>query len=135
MRRIEKPWDPDRHDEDRRSRDALAARGYWQAFQTVKTTVSKIITGENPGTLVRTDHRTWFRELFQPCIAVGLVRPGVIAGYRNEAVYLRTSRFVPPRWEVVRDAMPVLFDLIEQEADPGVRAVLAHWLFGYIHPY
>jgi len=29
----------------------------------------------------------------------------------------------------------VLFDLIEQEPEPGVRAVLAHWLFGYIHPY
>ena len=128
-------WDPERHDDDRRSRDALAARGYWQAFQTVKTTVSKIISGENSGTLVRTDHRAWFRELFQPCIAAGLLRPGVIAGFRNEAVYLRTSRFVPPRWEAVRDAMPVLFDLIEQEPEPGVRAVLAHWLFGYIHPY
>jgi Fic family protein len=40
-----------------------------------------------------------------------------------------------PRWETVRDAMPALFDLIEQEAEPGVRAVLGHWLFGYIHPY
>jgi Fic family protein len=31
--------------------------------------------------------------------------------------------------------MPTLFDLIETEGDPGVRAVLGHWLFGYIHPY
>ena len=29
-------WDPDHHDADRQSRDALAARGYWQAFQVVK---------------------------------------------------------------------------------------------------
>ena len=29
-------WDPDHHDDDRQSRDALAARGYWQAFQAVK---------------------------------------------------------------------------------------------------
>jgi Fic family protein len=42
---------------------------------------------------------------------------------------------VPPRWEAVRDALPSLFDLIEQEPEPGVRAVLGHWLFGYIHPY
>ena len=34
-----------------------------------------------------------------------------LAGYRNDAVYLRTSRYVPPRWEAVRDAMPALFDL------------------------
>jgi len=34
-------WDPDHHDDDRQSRDALAARGYWQAFQKVKETVAK----------------------------------------------------------------------------------------------
>jgi Fic family protein len=28
-----------------------------------------------------------------------------------------------------------LFDLIEAESEPSVRAVLGHWLFGYIHPY
>ena len=26
-------WDPDHHDDDRKNRDALAARGYWQAFR------------------------------------------------------------------------------------------------------
>jgi Fic family protein len=31
--------------------------------------------------------------------------------------------------------MPALFDLLEHETDAGVRAVLGHWLFGYIHPY
>jgi Fic family protein len=42
---------------------------------------------------------------------------------------------VRPRWQAVRDAMPALFDLLEQEPEPGVRAVLGHWLLGYIHPY
>jgi Fic family protein len=31
--------------------------------------------------------------------------------------------------------MPALFDLLEEETEPGVRAMLGHWLFGYIHPY
>jgi Fic family protein len=31
--------------------------------------------------------------------------------------------------------MPALFDLLEQEAEPSVRAVLGHWIFGYVHPY
>ena len=31
--------------------------------------------------------------------------------------------------------MPALFDLLESESEPSVRAVLGHWLFGYIHPY
>jgi hypothetical protein len=128
-------WNPDHHDADRQNRDALAARGYWQAFQFVKGNVAEIIGGGNPGSLVRNSHREWYRELFQPCVAAGLIAPAALAGYRNDAVYLRKSRYVPPRWEVVRDAMPALFDLLESETEPGVRAVLGHWLFGYIHPY
>jgi len=128
-------WDPDRRDADRQSRDALAARGYWQAFQLVKANAGEIIAGANPGRLVRDTHRDWYRQLFQPCVAAGLVAPSALAGYRNDAVYLRTSRYVPPRWEAVRDAMPALFELLENEPEPGVRAVLGHWLFGYVHPY
>jgi fido (protein-threonine AMPylation protein) len=128
-------WDPDHHDDDRKNRDALAARGYWQAFQLVKGTVAEVLGGANPGARVRTAHKDWYRELFQPCVATGLIPAGALAGYRNEAVYLRTSRYVPPRWEAVRDAMPALFDLLEKETEPSVRAVLGHWLFGYIHPY
>ncbi|HEV2494506.1 MAG TPA: Fic family protein [Terriglobia bacterium] len=128
-------WDPEHHDDDRKSRDALAARGYWQAFQSVKGTVAEIIAGGNPGALARAAHRDWYRELFQPCVAAGIIPAGALAGYRNDAVYLRTSRYVPPRWEAVRDAMSALFDHLEKELEPGVRAVLGHWLFGYIHPY
>ncbi len=128
-------WDPDRHDADRQSRDALAARGYWQAFQLVCGTVGKVLGGTNPGALVRTAHRHWYGELFQPCVAAGLVSASALAGYRNDAVLLRGSRHVPPRWEAVRDAMPALFDLLESEIEPSVRAVLGHWLVEYIHPY
>ncbi len=128
-------WDPDNNDADRQSRDALAARGYWQAFQIVKKTVTEIIDGGNPGALVRTAHRDWYREMFQPFVAAGMIPPSALAGYRNDAVYLRTSRHVPPRAQAVRDAMPALFDLLEKETEPAVRAVLGHWLLGYIHPY
>ena len=107
-------WDPDNHAYDRRNRAALAARGYWQAFQTVRGTVAKVIAGGNAGQLARS---------------------AALAGYRNHAVFLRGSRHVPPRWKAVRDAMPALFDLLENEAEASVRAVLGHWLFGYVHPY
>jgi fido (protein-threonine AMPylation protein) len=128
-------WNPAAHDADRQSRDALAARGYWQAFQAVKANVGEIIAGANPGHLVRTAHRDWYRELFQPCVGAGLIPASALAGYRNDAVYLRRSRYVPPRWETVREAMPALFDLLEAEPEPSIRAVLGHWLFGFIHPY
>jgi hypothetical protein len=107
-------WNPEHHDNDRQSRDVLAARGYWQAFGKVKQTVEQVIAGTNAGALARSAHREWYRELFQPCVAAGLIEAGALAGYRNDAVYLRTSRYVPPRWEAVRDAMPALFDLLEQ---------------------
>lgn len=128
-------WSPESNEADQKSRDALAARGYWQAFQLVKRSVDEIIAGVNPGTLVRSTHRGWYREIFQPSVAAGLIPTTALAGYRNDFVFLRTSRYVPPRWEAVRDAMPALFDLLESEPEPAVRAVLGHWLIGYIHPY
>jgi fido (protein-threonine AMPylation protein) len=128
-------WDPDHHEDDRHSRDALAARGYWQAFQKVKETVAEIIAGGNAAALVRAAHRDWYLELFEPSVAAGVIPASALAGYRNDAVYLRASRYVPPRWEAVRDAMPALFELLRREPEPGIRAVLGHWLFGYIHPY
>lgn len=128
-------WSPESNATDQQSRDALAARGYWQAFQQVKRSIQEIIGGANPGTLIRTAHREWYRELFQPSVAAGLIPATALAGYRNDAVFLRTSRYVPPRWETVRDAMPALFDLLESETEAAVRAVLGHWLLAYIHPY
>ena len=128
-------WDPDHRDSDRRSRDALAARGYWQAFRLVRETVRAVIAGDDPAVLVRAVHQDWYRELFQPSVAAGLIPASALAGYRNGPVFLRGSRHVPPRWEAVRDAMPTFFDLLEGEAEPSVKAVLGHWLFGYIHPY
>lgn len=128
-------WDPERNEQDRQSRDALAARGYWQAYQKVKEAIADILSGANPIARVRTSHMEWYREMFQPYVTAGVSPAASLAGYRNNPVYLRGSRYVPPRWEAVRDAMPTLFELMEKEPHAGVRAVLGHWLFGYIHPY
>ena len=128
-------WNPDNIEADRQQRDALAARGYWQAFQNVKANVAQVIDGANAGALVRASHRDWYRELFQPCAAAGIIPISALAGYRNHRVFLRGSRHVPPAWESVPDAMPAFFDLLESEPSPAVRAVLGHWLFGFVHPY
>ncbi len=128
-------WDPRGRNADRQTRDALAARGYWQAFQLVRETVSDVIEGADPGALASVAHRDWYREMFEPGVAAGLIEASTLAGYRNDSVFLRGSRHVPPRREAVRDAMPALFDLLENEPEPSVRAVLGHWLFGYVHPY
>jgi fido (protein-threonine AMPylation protein) len=128
-------WNPDVSEADRQNRDALAARGYWQAFQQVKEAVTQIIAGSEPGAMVRAAHRDWYRELFAPSVSAGLIGAASFAGYRNTPVFLKGSRHVPPRADVVSDAMSTFFDLLEGEKEPSVRAVLGHWLFGYIHPY
>lgn len=128
-------WNPDDSEEDRDQRNALAARGYWQAFQSVRGSITRVLRGDDPGSVVEEDHRTWYRELSAPSVTAGLLTAGDLAGYRNGPVYLRGSMHVPPRCEAVRDAMPALFDLLCEETEPSVRVVLGHFVFVYIHPY
>jgi len=128
-------WDPDREASDRETSNALAARGYWLAFQRVRDAVRRILASGGDIQILRSAHRDWYRELFGPHVAAGLLDASLLAGYRNHPVFLRGSRHVPPRAEVLREAMTALFDLIEREPAPVVRAVLGHWLVGYVHPF
>ncbi len=128
-------WNPEADAGDRDQRNAMAARGYWQAFQAVQKSVDRVLKGENPGQVADDDHGTWYRELFAPSVTVGLLKPADLAGYRNGPVYIRKSMHVPLNREAVRDAMPALFDLLSEEPHPAVRVVLGHFIFVYIHPY
>jgi len=128
-------WNPDTNEGDSEHRNALAARGYWQAFQAAQGSINKVLRNENPGDIVDADHSTWYRELFAPGITAGLLKPADLAGYRNIRVHIRGSMHVPPNREAVRDAMPALFDLLRKETEPSVRVVLGHFVFVYIHPY
>ena len=128
-------WDPEHVPEDRKQHDTLAARGYWQTFQAVQKSMGDILNGANAGEVFRTDHGRWFFELFEPFVAAGVYGPEGLAGYRNQPVYLQGSRHVPPRYEVLPDAMDTLFALLEEEPHPALRVVAGHWLFGYIHPH
>ena len=128
-------WNPDENNEDREHRNAMAARGYHQAFQVVKESITKVLKGENPGVVAEEDHRTWYRELFAPGITAGILQPADLAGYRNGPVYIRRSMHTPPNKEAVRDLMSALFDLLTEEENPAVRVVLGHFMFVYIHPY
>ena len=128
-------WNPGRHPADRAHRDALAARGYWRAHQVVCNSVRRALAGEPPGVVAEADHGIWYRELFAPSVAAGLVRPADLAGYRDVPVYIQRSMHLPPRPSAVRDAMPALFGLLREESDPAVRVVLGHFLFVYVHPY
>jgi hypothetical protein len=114
-------WNPERNEGDREQRNAMAARGYWQAYQAVQKSVGRVLQGENPGLVADEDHGTWYRELFAPSVTVGLLKPADLAGYRNGQVFIRKSMHVPLNREAVRDAMPAFFDLLRGETEPAVR--------------
>jgi len=128
-------WNPDASEQDREQINALAARGYWQAFQVVEKSIGRVLKGQNPGTVAEEDHREWYREMFAPRVTAGIMKPSDLAGYRNGPVYIRQSMHVPPNREAVRDVMPALFELLTEENNPAVRVVLGHFIFVYIHPY
>ena len=128
-------WNPDRIEADTKQRDAMAARGYWLAFNEVKKSIEKVLESENPGTIADHDHGDWYRALFSPSVDAGILKNLDLAGYRNDQVFIRGSKHVPIKKEAVLDCMPALFDLLTEEEHPAVRVVLGHWVFVYVHPY
>ncbi len=128
-------FNPDEDPNDRSHRDAMAAKGYWDAFQAVQRSLRRILKGENPGIVVDDDHAEWYRNLFGPSVSTGLLKPSDLAGYRNADIHIRRSMHVPPNADAVRDSMPSFFELLSEEREPQVRVVLGHFIFVYIHPY
>ena len=128
-------WNPNDNAADQATRDAMAARGYWETHNVVKVDLVRIVQGENPGAVFRQSLSRWFQALFSPGVQAGILKPADLAGYRNEQVFIRGAQHVPPSKEAVRECMPVLFELLETEQDPAVRAVLGHVVLVYIHPY
>lgn len=105
-------WDTKENEEDRKQRDAMAARGYYQAFQSVKESINSILRGANAGMQVDKDHSKWYRQLFDPSVTAGLLNAADLAGYRNNQVYISNSKHVPLNVDAMRDAMPVLFSSV-----------------------
>ncbi|WP_162654535.1 Fic family protein [Lentilitoribacter sp. Alg239-R112] len=128
-------WDPKDNEEDRALKDALAARGYWEAFQRVKESVRTVLEGADTGEVIEQDLSDWYRNLFAPSVTAGILKASQLAGYRSSPVFIRQSQHVPMSVEAVRDCMPVFFELLKEETNPAVRIVLGHFIFVFIHPF
>lgn len=127
-------WNPEDDPADREQKNALAAKGYWDAFLEVRNSVDRILQGEASSEIVEAQHLEWYRALFRPSLAAGIVKPENMAGYRQHFLHIRGSRHTPANWESVPDGMDAYFDCLKGEEDPRVRAVLGHFLFTFIHP-
>lgn len=130
-------WAPEAVVQDKEARDALAARGYFEAFNAVKASLQAMHQGKvsSLSQAIAVGITDWYTSLFQLCVTVGLIAPRDIAGYRKGPVYIRTSRHASPADIYLRDCMDALKELIEQEPSYPVKAVLGHLCLGYIHPF
>jgi len=128
-------WNPDLNPEDHDTKNALAARGYYEAFQEVKKSVAKVLKGEKAAEILVDDLQNWYRKLFLPNVQAGIIKVEQLIGYRNDRVHIRGSRHVPPPKDAVVDSMETLFECIKKETHPAVQAVLGHYLLVFIHPY
>lgn len=128
-------WSPDGNEQGRRDRNTLAARGYYEAHLKVRESLVSVLAGENAGEILQQNLPGWYRALWSPSVQAGILKPSDLAGWRSGQVFICNSMHVPLPPEGVRDAMPLLFDLLRAEPEPSVQAVLGHFVFVFIHPY
>ena len=105
-------WDPDNNNNDKEHRNAMAARGYWEFFNIVKEMITRILSGANSGKTAKADHGRWYRSLFAPSVASGILSLGDLAGYKNIPLYIRRSMHTTLSPDALRDTMPAFFNAI-----------------------
>lgn len=128
-------WNPDAVQSDAEQRNAMAAKGYFDAFRVVCESVQKVFDGGHAGATVKQDLQDWYRALFSPSVQAGIIKPAELAGYRNAQVYIRNSAHVPLPKESLLDALDAYFECLINEPAPIVGAILGHFFFVFIHPY
>jgi len=124
-------WNP----EDKSQRNEMAVKGYFKSFNNVTRSIELILNGENAGVNVRNHHKQWYSELFSSSIEAGILKQIDMTAYRDGRVFIRGSKHTAPDKEAVKDMMPALFELLEEETEASVRAVLGHFMFVFTHPY
>ena len=127
-------WDLSSSD-DHDQLDAMAAKGYFEAFHAVKESIETVLDGGNVATVFENDLSIWFTALFSPSVQAGLLKASDLAGYRNKPVFIRGSHHVPPPSAALMDCMEALFECLNNEPHAGVQAILGHFIFTFIHPF
>jgi len=128
-------WSPETIERDHETKDALAARGYHDAFNEVLASITEAHSREDLNLLIDVGITQWYISLFSPCVVAGIVSDRDLAGFRKGPIYIRKSRHVPPASEQLMDCMVALKDCITEETSFPVKATLCHFFLGYIHPF
>jgi hypothetical protein len=128
-------WDPSASPADHAQVNAMAAKGYHEAFKRVVASLGDVLSGASAATVAKRDLQDWYRALFSPSVLANIIPAFALAGYRERRVFIRGSEHVPPAIEAVPALMDSLFAVLAKEESPAVRAVLGHFIFVFIHPY
>ncbi len=128
-------FDSEVNEEDKRQEAAMAAKGYYLAFQEVKSFIrnnfGKKIEEINFGSEIQ----NWYRQLFTPKVNSGLAKASLLMGYRSKPVFIRGSRHAPVNHSFVADVMEKYLQILEVEENAWVKAILGHFILVYIHPF
>lgn len=111
----------------------MALKGYLEAHRFVLQSVVDHFKSGAPVTEFTV--REVYAHLFSPAVEAGLLTKEQLTRYRNDAVYIRHSRHVPPSHQKVDDLMRCLLEEVNGVQNQAVRALLAHYGFVTIHPY
>lgn len=128
-------WSPETIEQDNELKDALAARGYYDAFKKVLASITEAYNKEDLNLLIDVGITQWYTSLFSPCVRAGIISDSNLAGFRKGPIYIRKSRHVPPASGQLMDCMAALKDCIAEETSFPVKAILGHFFIGYIHPF
>ncbi|HYX36132.1 MAG TPA: Fic family protein [Oligoflexus sp.] len=108
------------------TREALRDAILWQRGETPIEEMCEILLGLVIGIK---------RRLFAPMADVGLIDPSDLESYRNQPVFIRGSNHIPMNHTKVAEAMQGVMLAAADEQNPYIRAALAHFFIGYVHPF
>ena len=129
-------WNPAENEEDKETKEALAAKGYYEAFEELKLNILTFLEGnEKIEENIQALESKLYRKLFLPSVQANILKASDLIGYRNSAIYLRGSEHVPPPKEAVLDSMEKYFEALKEDDNILAKVILGHFIFGFIHPY
>jgi len=111
----------------------MALKGYLDAHQFVLQAIEKHFN--NNAALTELMIRDIYAHLFSPSIEAGILKKGQLVQYRNDAVFIRNSRYVPPNYLKVNELMRCLVEEINGIENSATQAIIAHYGFVTVHPY
>lgn len=111
----------------------MALKGYLEAHNFVLQSIEKDYKKNAP--LTELMIREMYAHLFAPSVESGLLSQTQLTQYRNDAVYIRNSRYVPPNYLKINELMRCLVEEVNEIEDSITQAIIAHYGFVTIRPY